>query len=71
MTQNDRLLDWLEHHPEGITTLTAMEQLRILRLSQRVIELERQGVLIDHDPEKTPGGARVIRYRLNNRVAYG
>lgn len=69
MTQNARLLNWLEGH-DGVTTLEAMEHLRILRLSQRVIELERLGFLIDHEPEKTAGGARVVRYRLQ-RIPYG
>ena len=63
MTQNARLLNYLEQHPEGITTLTAMEHLRILRLSQRVIELERLGYHISHTPEHT-NNARVVRYRL-------
>ena len=69
MTQNAKLLTYLESHG-SITTLEAMERLRILRLSQRVIELERLGILIEHLPEKTQSGARVIRYRLN-KVAYG
>ena len=64
ISQNARLLNFLETHSSGITTLEAMEQLRILRLSQRVIELERLGYHIEHRPEKTASGARVIRYRL-------
>jgi len=69
MSQNGRLLSYLESHG-GITTLEAMEQLRILRLSQRIIELERLGFIIEHTPEMTPGGARVMRYSLL-RVAVG
>jgi len=48
-----------------------MQELRILRLSQRIIELERLGYLIEHCPEKTVGGARIIRYRLSDKYAYG
>lgn len=71
MTQNERLLEWLRSHDSGITTLEASDHLRICRLSERIRELERApGILIDHDPEKAPNGARVIRYRLLN-VAYG
>ena len=64
MTQNARLLNYLETHPNGITTLEAMQHLKILRLSQRVIELERLGYSISHTPEHTENGARVIRYKL-------
>ena len=64
MTQNAKLLRYLESHGEGITTLEAMEKLRILRLSQRIIELERLGYLIAHTREKTSGGAYVTRYKL-------
>ena len=64
MTQNAKLLTFLESNPNGIRTLDAMEKLRILRLSQRIIELERLGYLIEHSPEKTANGARVMRYRL-------
>jgi hypothetical protein len=70
-TQNGRLLHYLETHDNGITTLEAMENLRVLRLSQRIIELQQAGYLIDHEPEKTPGGARVIRYKLHDRYPYG
>ena len=69
MTQNQTLICYCETH-DGITTLEAM-RLGICRLSERVRECEKAGVLFDHDPEKTSGGARVIRYRLSNRVAYG
>ena len=71
MSQNAKLLTYLESHG-SITTLEAMERLRILRLSERCRELERLGILIEHEPEKTPGGARVVRYRLvNEKYAYG
>ena len=69
MTQKSRLLDYLQTH-DGITTLEASDELRICRLSERARELERLGFLIDHEPERTASGARVIRYRLQ-RIAYG
>ena len=68
-SQNARLLVYLEQN-DGISTLEAMERLRILRLSERCRELEQLGFVISHNPEKTIGGARVIRYRLE-RIAYG
>jgi hypothetical protein len=69
MTQNQQLLAYLESH-DGISTLEAMERLRILRLSERCRELERQGYLIEHEPERTSQGKRIMRYRLL-KVAYG
>jgi hypothetical protein len=69
MTQNQQLLSYLESH-DGISTLEAMERLRILRLSQRIIELEGQGYLIEHEPERTSQGKRIMRYRLL-RIAHG
>ena len=69
MTQNARLLNYLETH-DGVTQLDAFNALGCCRLSERVRELERLGFLIEHEPERTAGGARVIRYRLQ-RIAYG
>ena len=65
--QNRKLLDYLSTH-DGISTLEAMERLRICRLSERIRELEKEYV-IDHDPESTDN-AHFIRYRLS-RIAYG
>ena len=69
MTQKAKLLDWLNRH-DGITTLEASRNLNITQLSARIHELECDDILIARDPEKTLGGARVIRYRLE-RIAYG
>ena len=68
-TQNARLLNWLQSH-DGITSLEATLNLGITQLSARISELEHEDVLIARDPEKTPGGARVYRYRIE-RVPYG
>ena len=70
MTQNARLLNFLERNPDGVTQLEAFSALACCRLSERVRELERLGYLIDHEPERTASGARVIRYRLQ-RIPYG
>ena len=69
MTQNAKLLDWLEMHDDGISTLEAMENLRILRLSERVRELEALGFLIEHERDASLN-AHFVRYKLL-RVAYG
>ena len=65
MTQNARLLNYLETHPNGITTLEAMQHLKILRLSERIRELSKY-YEFSHTPEHTENGARVIRYKLLN-----
>ena len=70
MSQNARILSWLEQHDEGVTQLEAFNALGCCRLSERIREIERAGFLIDHEPERTANGARVIRYRLQ-RIAYG
>lgn len=74
MTQNARLLSFLETHPDGITVLEAFSELKICCLHKRLSELEPtlagMGYVIDDKWEKTPGGARVVRHRLV-RIAYG
>ena len=67
--QNRNLLNWLESHDEGISTLEAMEKLRICRLSERIREIERLGYLIDHERDSSVN-ARFVRYRLL-RIPYG
>ena len=68
--QNAKLLAYLESHDQGISTLEAMEQLRICRLSERIRELERDhGILIEHERDSSLN-AHFVRYKLL-RVAYG
>ena len=75
MSQNGRLLAWLEQHPEGITQLGAFNILGICRLSERIREIERVGVEILHEPVTVPTRegkqAHVICYKLQNSFAYG
>lgn len=63
-SQNARLLNYLETHPQGITQLEAFNTLACCRLSERVRELESLGYVLSHTPEKTSSGARVVRYKL-------
>ena len=67
--QNAKLLAYLESHDQGISTLEAMEQLRICRLSERVRELEKLGFLIEHERDSSLN-AHFVRYKLV-RIAYG
>ena len=46
MTQCERLLDYLESHPNGITQYEAIPSLGILRLASRVSDLRKDGVKI-------------------------
>ena len=69
MTQNGKILHWLETH-DGITTLEATLNLGVCRISERIREIERLGVSIDHVPETTSNGHHVVRYKLL-KVAHG
>ena len=69
MSQCGRLLAYLEANDTGISQLEAFNTLGICRLSERVRELERHGILIEHEPDRS-NNARFIRYKLL-RVAYG
>ena len=72
--QNLALIDYLEHHPEGITIFEAMFNLGIGCLHKRLSEIEREvsrrGYIIEDEWETTSKGARVKRHRLTH-VAYG
>jgi len=67
-TQNDRLLDALIRG-EVITPLSALQIAGSLRASERIRELEKQGVPIIHEWQDV-GGKRVMGYRLGG-VATG
>ena len=68
-TQRIRLLMWLAHHRrEGITQLEATTHLGILRLSERIRELQAAGYSIVKQTVKVPNRygdqCRVMRYWL-------
>ena len=67
-TQNDKLFAALERG-EGLTPYTALQIAGSLRLSQRIIELERDGVPIEREKVKV-GKAHVMSYRMG-RLAHG
>ena len=70
MGQLAKLLDYVETH-DGVTVLEAFSELRICSLHSRLAELRRLGINFEDSWETTPGGARVVRHRLNSKVAYG
>lgn len=65
MTQNAKLLTWLQSKP--ITQLEAFNGLGICRLSERIREIERLGYVIQHESVRVPTRdkeATVTRYTL-------
>ena len=63
-TQNEKLLEYLKAHPEGITPLEALNVIGTFRLAARVYDLRKLGHTIVEKDEVVSGGARVARYRL-------
>lgn len=67
MNQKQTVLRYMKTHKKGITAWSAYE-LGVLRLSQRIIELEADGVKINRIPvvSKNRFGttSRIIRYQL-------
>lgn len=65
-SQCARLLTYLQMNPNGITSLeAALLPKPIMRLSERIRELEALGFKFDHVIEKTED-ARYTRYKLIN-----
>ncbi len=50
MTQRDRIKNYLIEFG-SITNMEAVRDLGIMRLSARIVELERQGIRLDHKTE--------------------
>ena len=67
-TQNERIIAYLEEHPEGITQLEAGQYLGVMRLASRITDLRRRGYNIIADPvtvhNRWEEKCRVTRYRL-------
>ena len=67
-TQTQRLLSYLRKHKKGITTMEAMRELDICRLSERIRELVNHPthyIAIHKTRETAPNGSTVTRYRLS------
>ena len=67
MNQHEKILHYMERHPEGITPMDAFRELHITKLATRVSELIRRGYRIEKKTvcEKHPDGTmvRYMRYR--------
>jgi len=68
VSQCGKLLNYLEQNSNGLTQLESFNALGICRLSERVRELEALGFEIEHKPERTNTGARVVRYQLKGQM---
>lgn len=66
-TQIRRIWNFLEIHPEGLTTLEAAYKLRITKLPTRISEMIRDGYPISKTPEVVVNQfgvtERFVRYR--------
>lgn len=69
MTQTQAIRAALESGAT-LTPLDALQRFGTLRLSERIRELEREGMLVEHEPYVTSSGKRVMSYRLL-RIAFG
>ena len=57
-------LELLRAHPEGVTALTALDEIGSFRLGARVWELKAEGYDVQTDLVTTKSGKRIARYRL-------
>ena len=71
MSQNDRILKYLQTHKRGITQLKALEKFGCLRLSGRIFELREQGypilTTIIEVPNRYGETRKIAEYRLVER----
>ena len=49
MTQCERVVDYMEKHPLGITQFEATSKLGILRLAARIGDLKRMGIYTNRE----------------------
>lgn len=63
MTQTEKIMKWLRPPGRSITSLQAVLKFRIMRLSERIRELERKGVLIRKESVKNDG-VRYVKYSI-------
>lgn len=68
MTQKEQVLEILNEHRTQFTQLDAIREIGCLRLSERIRELEKDGIEIEHEaisvPNRNGRECRVMSYRL-------
>lgn len=62
------VLELLRAHPEGVTALTALDEVGSFRLGARIFELRLDGYSITSDWITTASGKRIARYRLREQM---
>lgn len=67
MTQKDMILGYLRAGHE-LTPVEALRRFGCFRLSERIREIQAAGHVIAKDWYRTPNGARVRRYRLEQEA---
>ena len=71
-TQNDRVLDFLKTHSNGITSQDAFERFGITRLSGRIFDLRAMGYNISTEQETSKNrygdSTTYARYKLDDEV---
>ena len=71
MSQNERILKYMQTHKRGITQLKALEKFGVLRLSGRIHDLREMGYPIMTNMIEVPNRygeiSRVAEYRLVER----
>ena len=65
------VLELLRRHPEGVTALTALDEVGSFRLGARVFELREAGYRVETDWVTTASGKRIARYRLEEQLRLG
>ena len=68
MSQNEKILKYMQTHKRGITPLTAMEKFGCMRLSGRIHDLREMGYVISSElvevKNRYGDSCRVSRYTL-------
>jgi len=64
-------LDLLRRHPEGVTALTALDEIGSFRLGARVFEIKQDGWEVETRWETTTSGKRIARYVLHETEQLG
>jgi len=63
-TQTADVYQLMQLRPEGITPLTALNEIGCMRLGARIHDLKKLGINIKSELIKTTTGKRVARYSL-------
>jgi helix-turn-helix protein len=59
------VLELLRRHPEGVTALTALDEVGSFRLGARIYELKAEGYDVETTWTETYNGKRIAKYRLH------